>query len=205
LDRLLPSGGLVRGTLVEWLAAGRGSGAGTLALLAARQACLKGGPLVVIDRPRRFYPAAAYRWGIEPAKIVLVQPASLRDEYWALDQVLRCAEVGAVLAWSERIDPRTFRRLQLAAESGEGLGLLVRPGRFRFEPSWADIRWQVSPKASTDGWHLRVEFLRLRGEVFRRQVELKIEEPAGQIHEADRVPLVSGLASAAAGGRPCGA
>ncbi len=37
LDRLLPAGGFRRGTLVEWLSAGDGAGAGTLALLAARE------------------------------------------------------------------------------------------------------------------------------------------------------------------------
>ncbi len=39
LDRLLPEGGFRCGTLVEWLSAGEGIGAGTLALLAAREAC----------------------------------------------------------------------------------------------------------------------------------------------------------------------
>src|SRR5947208_16917551 len=49
LDRLLPAGGLRRGTLVEYLTASFGSGAGTLALTAAREACREGRALVVVE------------------------------------------------------------------------------------------------------------------------------------------------------------
>ena len=49
LDRLLPSGGFRRGTLVEWLSAANGAGAESLAIAAAREACREGGAVVVID------------------------------------------------------------------------------------------------------------------------------------------------------------
>src|SRR4051794_4823061 len=49
LDRLLPAGGVRRGTLVEYLTATAGSGAGILALSAAREACREGRALVVLD------------------------------------------------------------------------------------------------------------------------------------------------------------
>src|SRR5262245_31358597 len=57
LDRLLPAGGIGRGGLVEWLA-NEGSGAGWLALAAARALCRGHGPLVVIDGCGTFYPPA---------------------------------------------------------------------------------------------------------------------------------------------------
>src|SRR5438067_5280877 len=77
LDRLLPAGGLRRGTLVEYLTSASGSGAGTLALAAAREACREGRAFVVLDRTilarsasagnrsGHFYPPAAAAWGIE--------------------------------------------------------------------------------------------------------------------------------------------
>src|SRR6188768_132195 len=49
LDSLLPAGGLRRGTLVEYLTASAGSGAATLALAAAREACREGRAFVVLD------------------------------------------------------------------------------------------------------------------------------------------------------------
>src|SRR5438046_2055876 len=132
LDRLLPSGGLRRGTLVEYLTSAAGSGAGTLALAAAREACREGQALVVLDRQvggdgtrnvpaTYFYPPAAAAWGIDPAKLLVLRPASEADALWAFDQALRCPGVGAVWATCDRLDVRDFRRLQLAAECGRTL------------------------------------------------------------------------------------
>jgi protein ImuA len=163
LDRLLPDGGLRRGTLIEWFGGGLGSGAGLLALLAAREALRGGGPLVVIDRQRTFYPPAVLPWGIEMSRLILVRPTSDRDEQWSLDQVLRSADVAAVLAWPERLDSRTFRRLQLAAEQSGGLALLVRRAAARGQPSWAAVRWLVRPQPSDGGWQLHVEPIRVPG------------------------------------------
>jgi|GEM_PF-3912956 len=114
LDRLLPGKAFRRGTLVEWLAAEEGSGAGLLALTAAREACRQGGALVVLDRERSFYPPAAAAWGIDLEKLIVVRPSS-KDESWALDQVLRSAGVAAVLSWPPRWPLATGGRSQRRA------------------------------------------------------------------------------------------
>jgi hypothetical protein len=46
------------------------------------------------------------------------------------------------------LSDRPFRRLQLAAEAGGGLGFLVRPMACRAEPSWAAVRLGVSAQPS---------------------------------------------------------
>ena len=145
LDGILPEGGFRCGTLVEWLSAGEGTGACTLALLAARETCRRGGSLVVLDRRGDFYPPAAVRLGIEPEQLLVVHAESAADHDWAMDQVLRSPAVAAALAWPEKLDGRTFRRWQLAVEQGGGLGLLLRPAAARADPSWADVRLLVEP------------------------------------------------------------
>ncbi len=147
LDRLLPGAGLRRGTLVEWLAPAAGSGAATLALIAAREACRAGGVLGVLDAERSFYPPAAAALGVDLERLLIVRPPRHGDDAWALDQLLRSRAVGAVLAWPGDWDEHTFRRLQLAAESGAGLGFLLRPSSIRHEPSWAELRLLVEPLA----------------------------------------------------------
>jgi len=144
LDRLLPDRGITTGSLIEWIGT-PGGGATAMSLLAAREACHQGGALVVIDRSGTFYPPAVAAWQIDLARMILVRPTNEQDEQWALDQVLRCRHVAAVLAWPRRIESRTFRRLQLAAESSGGLGLLVRPLAARSEPSWSSLRLQIAP------------------------------------------------------------
>ena len=113
LDRLLPERGFRRGTLVEWLSAGQAAGAETLALVTAREACGKGGVLVVFDRERQFYPPGAVRMGIDPGDLIVVRAANRADETWAMDQTLRCPGVAAVLAWPDDLKGHDFRRFQL--------------------------------------------------------------------------------------------
>jgi protein ImuA len=144
LDQLLPEGeGFKRGTVVEWLATSRGGGAGTLALIAAKEACREGRVLIVLDGRRRFYPPAAAALGIDLSNLILVRARSAADELWALDQTLRCPAVGAVWGRLEKLDSRAQRRLQLAAEAGGTLGLLLRPAKIRGQPTWAAMQLLV--------------------------------------------------------------
>ena len=76
LDSILPTGGLERGTLVDWLYASGGNGAGTLALAAAREALAPDTSLVVIDPGREFYPPAAVALGIDLRQMVLIRPTT---------------------------------------------------------------------------------------------------------------------------------
>ena len=201
LDRLLPEGGLAWGTLVEWLADGDGSGAQTLALRSACQACRRGGALMVLDRQGEFYPPAAARLGADLDRLIVVRAASAADDAWALDQSLRCPGVTAVLAWPERLDGRTFRRLQLAVEEGGGLGVLVRPGAVRSEPSWADVRLLVEPMPLETACKLkidscqsaigeplgtmrrtRIHLLRCRGSAAGRSIDVEIDDETHTVH-----------------------
>jgi hypothetical protein len=142
LDRLL--GPLRYGMLIEWLSDLARGGAATLSLLSAREACRAGGTLVVIDRQQTFYPPAAAAWGIDLNRLIIVRPRDARDELWAAVQALRSPAVAAVWAMVDRLESRAFRRLQLAAQAGRTLGLLLRTGYARAQPSWADVRLEVN-------------------------------------------------------------
>jgi hypothetical protein len=133
------------GMLIEWLRGLAHSGAATLSLLCAREACRAGGTLVVIDRLQTFYPPAAAAWGIDLGRLIIVRPRGMRDALWATLQSLRSPAVAAVWAPLEKLDSREFRQLQLAAQTGRTLGLLLRPAYVRGQPSWADVRLLVEP------------------------------------------------------------
>lgn len=146
-DALLPEGGMVPGTMQEWVEQGNGGGAGWFALLAARSV-LHGRPagtgrLVILDHDGTFYPPLAWSLGIAAEQIVVVRPRDQQELIWAADQALRCRAVAAVWARLEVLDDRDARRLQLAAEEGNSFGLWVRPAGALRSPSWADVRWHV--------------------------------------------------------------
>jgi protein ImuA len=134
-------------------------GAATLGLLAAREACRQGGALVVIDRRQTFYPPAAAAWGIELERLIVVHPQNARDELWAAVQALRSPAVAAMWAAIDRLDSRAFRRLQLAAQGGRTLGVLVRPARARAEPSWADVTLGVGSRVESQESRARIPAL----------------------------------------------
>lgn len=151
LERLLPGGGYEPGCLVEWFYSGAGGAAGSLAMLSAIAAMREGKALVVIDWEHTFYPSAAIALGVDLKRLIVVRPTSREDGWWSLDQALRCSAVGSV--WShlpDEMDDRLARRLQLAAETGGTLGMLLRHNRTRNRPSWADVQWQVRPASHLD-------------------------------------------------------
>ncbi|MBB73479.1 MAG: hypothetical protein CMJ75_03070 [Planctomycetaceae bacterium] len=197
LDDLLPDKGFARGTFVEWLGEGAGSGAGFLALVAAREACREDGVAVVVDTQRRFYPPAAAAWGLDLSRLLLVRPENEKDMHWAVDQALRCPRIFAVLAWPQHIPNRIFRRWQLSAESGGCLGLLVRPATAQSQPSWAETRLRVIPRASQNDWQLTLEILRCRGGLHKNQLEIVIDEQTGKIQSFDSRDMDSSMAIAA--------
>lgn len=199
-------GGFRRGSLVEWLGE-EGSGATALAWSAAwntARKCDERQLVVIVDPRRRFYPPAAARSG-ELRNIVLAHPQSRRDLEWTLNQALSCAGVAAVLGWPEKLDDRAFRRLQLAAERGRTLGLIVRDPRALGEPSWADVRLLVRGLPTTklptaERRRFEVAVQRCRGSAGGQAVEVELNEK-GLLDVANPLPLVSQLAGAAAAKR----
>jgi len=174
LDQFMPGGSLQPGMLVDLLYECRGSGATSLAMHCAKQAVAQqSGPLVVVDRGGCFYPPAAVARGVEARDLIMVGTDTSRgamsgaEELWALDQALRCKGVAVVMAWIDKIDPHAFRRLQLAAEVGQTLALLIRPDRVRALPTWADVQLLVSPsvqaRSMNENRFCRVTLLRQRG------------------------------------------
>ncbi|MFG0267431.1 MAG: ImuA family protein [Rhodopirellula sp. JB055] len=156
LDSWLPGGGMRRGTINEWIAETDGCGAGTLSMLAAAQMLGTGsrlpssahthhdGPLIVVDPGGHFYAPAAVACGVPAERIVWCRVTNRRDAVWTLDQALRCGSVAAVwstLPWN--LNDRDARRLQLAAETGQTPGLLVRTASAGRQPSFASVRWHV--------------------------------------------------------------
>jgi protein ImuA len=166
IDTALPWGGLPRAALHEILAAEPGAAAGFAALVLARA----GGTVLWIAPDPDAWPPGLARFGLSPAQLVLVRAARVQDALWAMEETLRCPAIGAALLVAGAIDLTAARRLQLAAEAGGVLGLLLRPDEDNAAPTAALTRWRIgaapsgssSPHAIGDpAW--RLELLRCRG------------------------------------------
>jgi protein ImuA len=77
--------------------------------------------------------------------------ASKNDLPWSAIECLRCRQIGAVIVVLTTRPTRVeVRRLQLAAEHGGGVGILLRPNQVRAGSQIyaAASRWLVSPAPS---------------------------------------------------------
>ncbi|MBL6455811.1 hypothetical protein JMJ55_10795 [Belnapia sp. T6] len=146
----LPGGGLARAAVHEVLATSPGCGAAFCALLLARTGGTVLWIALEVDMLLAWPPGLA-RFGLLPAELVLVRARRWPDALWAMEEALRCPAVtGAVLALPQEqsaeahpLDLTATRRLQLAAEAGGALGLLLRPDAASVAPSATTTRWRI--------------------------------------------------------------
>lgn len=167
LDALLPGGGWPLGAVTELYAEAPGIGELTLLLPALARLTRAGRQVACVGAPLLPYPPALAQRGVALGCFLQVQAHSVREVLWATEQALRCAAVGAVLAWAEGLDDRAVRRLQLAAEAGGSCALLYRPLPELARPSPAAVRARVRPAVGTTAAAsepgLQVELLKVRG------------------------------------------
>lgn len=139
LDAALPSGGWPEAALSEVLLPL--DGIGELALLWPTLARLTqaGGLIALIAPPYLPYAIGWANAGVRLDRLQVIR-AEPRDAAWATEQCLRSAACAAVLCWPQQADDRTLRRLQLAAETGQCLGIALRPASTAAHASPAALR-----------------------------------------------------------------
>lgn len=146
LDEAL-SGGWPIGQLIELLV--DPYGIGELRLLMPALVVPTGKWVMLIAPPYIPYAPAFAGHGLDMSRLLVVQCRRQVDVLWATEQALHSNTCAAVLAWSDGMDERALRRLQLAAEAaGACLLVLFRPVRFRRQRSPAVLRIQLQPGAT---------------------------------------------------------
>ncbi len=183
VDRHLPGGALARRGVHEVRAASygdMGSAIGFAAALAVRAACVATGKDRLIawcqqswgayDMGALYGPGLA-AFGIDPGRLLLVNPAREPDMLWALEECVRAgvfaAVVGEVPAASRHFNLRASRRLHLAAEDAGTPLILLRGFGELASPSAALTRWCVSAASTVEegsaraidrpGWQVDLE------------------------------------------------
>lgn len=95
---------------------------------------------------------------------IFVSAQDSAERVWATDLALRCPAVAAVIVDAGGFKRAETRRLQLAAENGSALALLVRPPNEQRELTTASTRWFVAHQpSSTRNPQWTVRLLRCKG------------------------------------------
>jgi len=149
LDAAL-GGGFVTAAIHELIAPQDGVAAHSLALHVAARAAGRHKWIFYIDTQLDLYPPGVAQLGVSLGRLMIARTPHVADALWVCEQVLRCRAVAAVVLPLRTLDGYASRRLQLAAEAGGGLGLLVRraePGG----PTFAASRLRCTSLAGEPG------------------------------------------------------
>lgn len=169
LDAILPEAGWLRGALIEVIAPQWGIGELQLFLPAMAAATQANKQLVWIAPPLIPYPPALVSGGISLPHLLVLRPPRQQDIPWAMETVLRQRRCAMVLAWPGRLVPKAVRRLQLAAEAGDGLGVLFQ-SQHR-DSSFAATRLLLTPGTT----ELQVTLLKSRATRDRQTVAIALD------------------------------
>jgi hypothetical protein len=160
LDARLPGGGWPRKALTEILLPTAGIGELRLLMPALLQIHQARRWIALIAPPYLPYPPAWLASGLDLSRLLWVRPRHLADVLWAAEQALQSGTCGAVLTWPDKWPIfRQLRRLQLAAENGDCLGILFHsPDRVdQATPAALRMKLESSPQGLT------VRILKARG------------------------------------------
>ncbi|MFC0407881.1 ImuA family protein [Roseomonas elaeocarpi] len=161
IDAALPDGGLALGGVHEILTEDVGAGTGFAAMLLARLS----GQVVWISQEEDLGVHGLVQFGLQPEALLLVTPSRPEDGLWAMEEALRCPAIAGAVLVTGPTDMTTARRLQLAAEEGGVLGVLLCERREAAGATAALTRWRVAPQREAPpcrpSW--RLELLRSRG------------------------------------------
>lgn len=204
LDAELPGAGWPMGMVTELIA--REAGIGELRLLVPlmRQLTRERRIVILLAPPHLPYAPALTSFGIDLDCLLIVQANNAADRLWAVEQTLKSADFGALLAWlpQDRTRPEHLRRLQLAAQSARGPVFLFRQLPAQFESSPAPLRLLLLPRPDQ---RLSVQLLKRRGPVMAAPLIIDLPQPVTAIRlkpSAPRpVPAEPSLAGIHAGRR----
>jgi hypothetical protein len=156
LDERLPGRGWPRSGLIEILVPS--FGVGELTLLLPALAALTNRAMarwsVFVAPPLEPFAPALLAHGVVLERLIVARARISRkttsrrkssSALWAFEQSLGSGGCDMVLAWARTAGAREIRRLQLAGERGQALGVLFRPLRAAQESSHAMLRLAVEP------------------------------------------------------------
>ncbi len=180
LDTQLPGSGWPAGMLTELIT--RHAGVGELRLLvpALRQLTQARKMVILLAPPLIPYAPALASFGIDLNYLIIIQASNAADRLWAVEQTLKSASFGALLAWlpEKRTRPEHLRRMQLAAQTATGPVFLFRELDAQFNTSPAPLRLLLLPRPNEQ---LSVQILKRRGPVMATPILLPLPRPTASI------------------------
>lgn len=150
IETAFPNGVFPKGVIHEFLcmvnenaAACDGFLSGLLSVLMAG-----GGACLWASRSRQTFPVSLVNFGIAPERIIFLDLSRERDVLWVMEEALKCRGLCAVIAELDGLSMTESRRLQLAAESSQVTGFVLRTNPRNINTTACVARWEITPLPS---------------------------------------------------------
>lgn len=158
LDEVLPTRGWPNDALIEMILPYWGMGELRLLLPAMRRLNQQNRQIVWVAPPYLPYAPALVNAGLD-LQYVLVVDAQSGNISWAMERLLYAESCGMVLAWPVSLSALEARRLQLAAEAGRSMGVVLHTADTKWRATCAALRLEM--QSSPGG--LAVNVIKARG------------------------------------------
>jgi protein ImuA len=203
LDAHLPGGGWPLGMLTELIARAPGIGELRLVVPVLRRLTRERKVAILLGPPHVPYAPALAAFGIDLDYLIVVQAVQAADRLWAVEQALRSASFGALLAWlpQERTRPEHLRRMQLAAQGTRGPVFLFRDLPAQLQASPSPLRLLLLPRPRQQ---LSVQILKRRGPLLAAPLLIDLPQPPSTLRPG-RTAAVPAPAGPPPGPRPASA
>ncbi|QQX80590.1 cell division protein [Shewanella sp. KX20019] len=89
------------------------------------QLSLQGRWIVLISPPNIGYKQMLASAGVRMDRILLVHAKDEVETLWAMEKALTSGTSSAVITWTNELDARDSRRLQLVAKSAQAVGIII--------------------------------------------------------------------------------
>jgi len=158
LDAILPNHGWPKKSVLEILSPQWGIGELKIILPLMRKMTQQKRWVIWISPPHIPYAPALVKAGVDINYVIVINAdTSCSDAIWSIEKALQTHSCALVLAWMNWLPNGVVRRLQLAAEKGDGLAILFRERETKNSP--AALRLKLHPNAQG----LQVKVLKARG------------------------------------------
>ncbi|WP_238534318.1 translesion DNA synthesis-associated protein ImuA [Advenella kashmirensis] len=131
-------------------------------------------PIVLIQPPYAPQACAWAHWGVAPSRLLWLAPQSTADALWAAEHILNSGAFAALVLWQHALRDGALRRLQLAAQKGDTLFVLVRALSAARQSSPAPLRLALHPVPTG----LHVHIVKRRGSVSEHPVHISLHPDA---------------------------
>ena len=141
-----------------------------------RDVIAKGQWILWVSPPFQLYAPALEQAGIDTQQILVVDlDTSCKDALWTMEKALQNQHCGLVLAWQNWLPGKVLRRLQLAADTGDTLGVLFKHNDSKYSPSQVRLQIKDIPSADQHFSESEITLIKARGNFRPRRTRVQLQ------------------------------